>query len=205
MASRGKMNYFWMRRIHSLLGIIPLSVFVLEHFFSNSFAFQGPEAFNDMVETLQSLPLIYFIEIFVLLLPLLFHGVLGLVIAYTAKNNMLQYNYRRNWAFFLQRVTGVVALIYVVIHVYETRIATLLDGRHFTFVDMQHILEPTWAKWFYAIGILSVVYHMTNGLATAAITWGITISRRSQLMMSNVMWVAFAGISAWGLAIIFAF
>lgn len=205
MGSAGNHNYFFLRRLHSLLGIVPLSVFLLEHFFSNSFAFQGPEAFNEMVEKLQGLPLVIFLEVGIILLPLLFHAVLGLVIAYTAKNNMIQYNYGRNWAFFFQRVTGVLALIYIVMHVYETRIMAFIENRHFTFADMQMILGPTWVKLFYVVGILSVTYHMTNGLATAAITWGITKSRRSQEMAFRIMWGLFAVMSVWGISILFAF
>jgi succinate dehydrogenase / fumarate reductase, cytochrome b subunit len=205
MGSAGVDSYFILRRAHSLLGIVPLGAFLLEHFFSNSTAFSGAAAFNKLVEDLMNIPLIVFIEIFVIGLPLLFHAVLGLIISYTAKNNMLQYKYRRNWAFFLQRLTGVLALVYIVVHVYETRISAALDGRIITFADMQLLLSPTWVKAFYIVGILSIAYHFSNGLATSAITWGITVSRRSQLVMSNLMWGFFVALSVWGISILYAF
>jgi len=205
MATEANHNYFYVRRLHSLLGIIPIGIFLFEHFFANSYVFQGVKAFNGLVEALQSLPLVPFMEVGLIGLPILFHAVLGLIIFYTGKNNILDYGYYKNWMFFLQRISGIIALVYIVIHVWETKIVTALDGRHINFADMQRILEPTWVKWFYVIGILAAVFHLTNGVSTALMTWGITVSRRSQRITAIVGWALFAGMSFWGLAIFYQF
>lgn len=198
-------NYFYIRRLHSLLGIFPIGVFLLEHFFSNSYVFSGPDSFNKLVETLQSIPLVPFLEIGLIALPILFHAVLGLIIFYTGSSNFLDYGYYRNWMYFLQRVTGVIALVFIIVHVWSTRISAALDGRHIQFADMQKIFEPTWVRWFYIIGILSAVFHFTNGVCSALMTWGITVSRRSQRIVAVAGWCVFAVMGVWGLSILFSF
>lgn len=201
----GNHNYFYLRRLHSLLGIFPIGVFLFEHFFSNSFAFQGAERFNTLVEAFQGLWITPFLEIGLIGLPILFHAVLGLVIVYTGSSNFISYSYYRNWTYFFQRLTGVFVLIFVFVHVYAARITPMLAGRHVTFADMQLIFKPTWAKWFYVIGILSAAYHLTNGISTALMTWGITVSQRSQKIVSTVAWLVFVGMGVWGLLILRAF
>lgn len=198
-------NYFWLRRIHSLLGIVPIGAFILEHFFSNSYVFQGPERFNKMVEDLQGLPIVIILEIGFIGLPILFHAILGFVIMFTGSVNTNQYNKYRNWMYVLQRVTGVFAFIFIGFHVYTTRISAAIAGQVMTFNDMQHLLSPTWAKWFYGIGILSVMFHFTNGIATSLMTWGITVSPRSQRMASIVCSVLFVLMTGWGIKLVFAF
>lgn len=198
-------NYFWLKRVHSLLGIVPIGAFVLEHFFSNSYVFQGEARFNKMVEDLQGLPLVLLLEIGIIAVPLLFHAILGFVIVFTGSVNTNQYNKYRNWMYVLQRVTGVLAFIFIGFHVYTTRISAAIADQTITFVDMQHLLAPTWAKWFYGIGIASVLFHFTNGIATTLMTWGITISPRAQRMTSMACWGLFALMSVWGVKLVLAF
>ena len=205
MSTKANHNYFYVRRLHSLLGLFPIGVFLLEHFFANSHVFKGPDAFNKLVEFFQSLPLVPFLEIGLIGLPILFHAVLGLIIFYTGRSNFIDYGYYRNWMFFLQRITGVIALIFIVVHVWSTRISTLLDGRHIQFIDMQRIFEPGWVKWFYVVGILSAVFHLTNGVCTAFMTWGIAVSRRSQRIVATAGWFFFIGMGSWGLLILWQF
>lgn len=205
MASTGSHNYFWLRRVHSLLGIVPIGAFVLEHFWSNSYAFQGAERFNKMVTDLQGLPLLLVLEIGLIGLPILFHAILGFVIMFTGSVNTGHYNKYRNWMYVWQRITGMIAFVFVGFHVYTTRISAALVDQVVTFTDMQNLLAPTWAKWFYFIGILSVTFHFANGIATSLMTWGITISPRSQKITSIACWGFFAVLSYWGVKIVFAF
>ncbi len=107
--------------------------------------------------------------------------------------------------YFFQRLTGVAALIFIFFHTYEVRLAHLFSPQPITFADMHAIFHPTWAKWFYAIGILCAAFHLTNGVGTALMTWGITVSQRSQKIVAAVMWVAFLGFAGWGLLILRAF
>ena len=76
---------FWLRRLHSLSGVFPIGVFLLEHMFTNSFILQGPEAYNSKIEFLRSLPYLPFIEITFIGLPILYHAGYGMYVWFTGK------------------------------------------------------------------------------------------------------------------------
>jgi hypothetical protein len=67
--------HFYLRRLHSLTGIFPIGVFLVEHFFGNAFATRGPEAYNRYVEFLLGMPYLPALEIGLVFGPLLFHGI----------------------------------------------------------------------------------------------------------------------------------
>ena len=199
------LKYFFWRRLHSLVGIVPIGAFLLEHFYSNSYAFKGAAPFNEMVATLQGIPIVIVIEICVIILPILFHAGLGLAILYASKQNVFQYGTYRNWMYFLQRITGVFALIFVSFHVYETRVKAALEGRLVTYDFMQHYFSSGGVKIFYIVGMVSVLFHFANGIATSLITWGITVSKRSQEVAAAASWVLFFVMTVWGMKILYAF
>ena len=100
-----KGNSYLSRKIHSLLGVIPLGLFIIEHMLTNYAAFEGgAQGFKDSIKTLNDLPLVFFLELFGIWLPLLFHGVYGLYVAYQSNLNTGRFQYGRNWAFTLQRI-----------------------------------------------------------------------------------------------------
>ncbi|MBA4837787.1 succinate dehydrogenase, partial [Thermoactinomyces intermedius] len=88
---------FFNRRIHSLLGVIPVGFFLVEHLFTNYYATRGADAFVEKVEWLWGLPFLLVLEIFFIFLPLLYHGIYGLYIAFQAKNNVGNFGTFRNW------------------------------------------------------------------------------------------------------------
>ncbi len=138
---------FYFRRLHSLLGVIPVGIFLIQHLVVNQFAARGAEAFNSAAHFMDSLPFRYALEIFIIFLPLIYHAVYGVYIAFTAKNNAGQYSYMRNWLFVLQRVTGIITLIFVSWHVWETRIAAQM-GAEVNFDMMANILSFSGYAWF---------------------------------------------------------
>jgi succinate dehydrogenase / fumarate reductase cytochrome b subunit len=169
-------RHFILRKLHSLTGVVPIGAFLLEHFFTNSYALSGPAAFDRAVEDLLRLPYVVWIEWLVILLPILFHGVYGLVITASAKPNAGSYGYVRNWLYFFQRVTGVVAFVFIFFHLLHFR----FSGERPDFAQVARLFEnPAWVV-FYALGVLSVVYHFANGLWLFLINWGITIGERAQ-------------------------
>lgn len=196
------------RKIHSLLGVIPLGLFFIEHALSNYMAFdRGQEGFNDAVSLLNSLPLVFFLELFVIWLPILFHGVYGLYIAYQSNMNMGRFSYGRNWAFGLQRITGVITFIFVVWHFYETRIQLMLGnvtheelGNH-----MHQIFSSPVSLSFYVIGVIAASFHFANGLWAFLVSWGITVGPRAQKISSHICMVIFVIVSALFLLSLVAF
>ncbi len=177
-------KYFYLRRLHSLSGLLPIGLFFLEHVYSNAISLRGPEAYNEMVEKLMQIPFLPFIEVGVIAIPLLFHIILGISIYLTSKSNVVQYSHINNWRYFLQRVTGLIGIIYIGYHVWETRIQAALSGQHVSYQTMQQLLHEPGMFWFYLVGALSLTFHFCNGLWTMGITWGVTISPRSQKINS---------------------
>ena len=120
---------FALRRLHSLLGVIPLGVFLIQHLVINHFAVNSPEAFNNASDFMWNLPFKIVLETLVIYLPILFHAIYGVYIAFTSKNNVTHYSTFRNWMFLLQRITGIIAFIFIAIHVWQTRVQAAL-GQH---------------------------------------------------------------------------
>lgn len=195
---------FWYRRIHSLLGVIPVGVFLIQHLVVNHFATQGADAFNKAASFMEHLPFRYILEIFVIFLPIMYHAFYGIYIAFTAKNNTKQYGYFRNWLFYLQRISGVITLIFIVWHVWETRVAAAL-GQEVNYEMMQEILSNPWMFAFYLIGVLSTIFHFSNGLWSFCVSWGITVSKKSQKISTYVTLGIFLALSTVGIRALLAF
>jgi succinate dehydrogenase / fumarate reductase, cytochrome b subunit len=192
------------RKLHSLLGVIPLGVFLIQHLTVNHFATRGEEAFNTAAHFMETLPFRYVLETLVIFLPLLFHGIYGVYISFQAKNNVSRYGYFRNMMFLLQRVTGIVALIFITWHVWQTRVQAQF-GADVNYNMMADILASPVAVVLYLIGVISVIFHFSNGLWSFFVSWGLTVTPRSQKLFSYVTMVIFVALSIVGIRSIFAF
>ncbi|KEK26427.1 succinate dehydrogenase cytochrome B558 [Bacillus gaemokensis] len=192
------------RKWHSLMGVIPVGVFLTQHLVVNNFATRGAEAFNKAAHFMELLPFRYALEIFVIFLPILYHAIYGLYIAFTAKNNAVSYGYFRNWMFVFQRISGIVTLIFISWHVWETRIQALL-GKQVNYDMMADILNNPAMFGFYLVGVVSTIFHFANGLWTFCISWGITVSPRSQRISTYVTLAIFLGLSYVGVSALLAF
>ncbi|SFA44902.1 MULTISPECIES: succinate dehydrogenase cytochrome b558 subunit [Anoxybacillus] len=195
---------FFYRRLHSLLGVIPVGLFLTQHLVVNHFATRGAEAFNKAAAFMEQLPFRYFLEIFIIFLPLLFHAIYGLYIAFTAQNNVSRYGYFRNWMFMLQRLTGIITLIFVVWHVWETRVQAAF-GAEVNYDMMANIVANPFMLAFYIVGIVSAVFHFANGLWSFFVSWGITVTPRSQQISTYVTMGIFVALSIVGIRAILAF
>ena len=198
-------NSFLIRKLHSLSGVLPIGIFLIVHLTINSFALKGSEAYNAKVAFLSSMPLIWVAEVFLIAIPILFHAIYGIYIVYVAKNNILKYSYYRNWAFYLQRISAIVTLLFLISHVYATRISNLLYGTEVGFGMMVDILSNPATLVFYIVGLVASVYHFTNGLWTFFITWGITIGPASQRYSYVLCACLFLVINVTGIMTLLAF
>ncbi len=195
---------FYLRRLHSLLGIIPVGLFLAQHLVINHFATRGEEAFNNASNFMGSLPFVLFLEWFIIYIPLMFHAFYGVYIAFTAKNNVQRYGTFRNWMFLLQRVTGVFLVVFIAWHIYETRIQKAL-GAEVNFNMMEEILSNPFMLAFYIAGVLAATFHLANGLWSFAVTWGIAQSPRSQKIVSYITIIVFLVLSVIGVQALLAF
>lgn len=192
------------RRLHSLFGVIPVGLFLAMHLTVNHQATNGVESFNKAAEFMESLPFKNFLEIFAIFLPMLFHAIYGIYIAFTAKNNVGKFGFFRNWMFVLQRFTGVFLLIFISWHVWETRIQ-VARGAEVNFDMMANILSNPLMFWFYVVGVLSAVFHLANGLWSFCVSWGITVTPRSQVIFTYITMAIFVALSYVGISALLAF
>src|SRR5271170_1978493 len=98
----GSGTSFFLRRLHSLSGVVPIGAFLLEHFISNAEAFKGPLAYGKQVEFLNSLPGVFLMELFFIWIPILYHGLYGIYIWYRGETNVVDYPWTGNWLFTAQ-------------------------------------------------------------------------------------------------------
>src|SRR2546421_1744448 len=163
---------FLLRKLHQLSGIIPLGVFLLEHFYTNSKALTGAADFNNAVKELQSIPYILFVEIGGIFIPLIYHAVYGLFITWEARLNNLHYPYPRNWFYTIQRLTGIILFFFITFHVLNFRFG-LIPGLNMRSVatnwyDAYGIVAGEFTNTailiVYMIGIAATVWHFANGL-----------------------------------------
>lgn len=200
-------SYHW-RKLHSLLGVIPLGGFIIVHALLNFQAFErGAEGFAIGVHLINSVPLLPLLELFGVYLPILFHGIYGLYMAYQSNLNSVQYKYSRNWAFTMQRITGVITFIFVFWHFFDTRFQIYIGNSvHEELGSTMHQIATNPVMFvIYIIGVLSAAFHFSNGLWAFLISWGITISPRSQKVSSRICMIAFVLIAALFLSSLIAF
>jgi succinate dehydrogenase / fumarate reductase, cytochrome b subunit len=201
---RGKHQNFY-RKLHSLSGIIPIGVFMTVHLFVNYTATWGIDSYNKAAGFMVNLPFKYFLELFVIFLPLLFHALYGVVIARQTKNNVNEYRYFRNWKFYLQRITGLIAFIFIIWHVWETKVQVEFSGAEADYQLMANIVDNGLSLTLYIIGIVSCIYHFVNGIWTFLITWGITVSPYSQKITQYISLGLFIALTFIGIRAILAF
>lgn len=203
-----KLNSFYSRKLHSLLGIIPLGAFLAMHLLSNYEAFRGgAEAFYEQAEWINNLPFLLLLEIFAIWLPLLYHGVYGLYIAYEARNNVSNYGYFRNQMFKLQRYTGVITFVFVVWHVYGTRFQVMIGNLEVSQVGsaIHNVVTDPIYLTLYLIGIIAAVFHFTNGLWSFFVSWGIVIGPKAQRVLSSICLILFVAVSVMSVLALLAF
>lgn len=211
MESKGEslfMKGFYSRKLHSLLGVIPLGFFILEHLITNFSAVEGgSEGFNASVKFLNSMPLVLFLEIFLIWLPLLYHGVYGMYIAFQAKPNNGRFNTERNFRYLIQRITGMIVFAFLIWHIYETRVQVALGNvSHDELGAVIHdiVMQP----FFFILYIISVIaasFHFTNGVWSFLVSWGITVGPRAQKVSTYLCMGLFVILSIMFVASLFAF
>lgn len=201
--------HFILRRLHSLSGIVPIGFYLLAHIFlENSFILGGPDSFNFLVQGIARIPvpILLATEILVLWGPILFHALYGLVIVRTADvGTSLRYDYTNSYLYTLQRVTGVIALMFIGFHVCTTRLSHYFYGTEIDYNYMHSWMSsPVWFT-MYLIGALSAIFHFTNGIWTFCITWGIAVGVRAQRTLQYASVALFVLMSGTGMAILIAF
>jgi succinate dehydrogenase / fumarate reductase, cytochrome b subunit len=189
---------FAIRRLHSLTGLIAVGAFLVIHFITNVSILDGPSTYQERVDQIHRIgPVtLLFVEWLFIFLPILFHGLIGLVIVARGKRNLGLYPYRENFRYSLERWTGVVVFVFVIWHVFHTRgwfpspwwlthVTRPLGGGTFDFAKAAataaaSIQGSALVAAAYLVGVTASAYHLANGVWTAGITWGVWTSESAQ-------------------------
>src|SRR2546425_2283819 len=107
-ATRPDTSYL-LRKLHSFTGILPVGAFLAEHFWSNSAALVSPEKYNAVSQELQTIPFRPFVELFVIVLPILFHGGDGGFFFVWGEIKESQYSLGEERVFNPQRYNGLIS------------------------------------------------------------------------------------------------
>lgn len=188
---------FLLRRLHSLTGLVPVGAYMVVHLLTNSLTTWGVEPFQNAVYGIHALgPVLPIVEWGFIFGPILFHALFGVVLIYQGKPNVGNYHYTANWRYTLQRISGMVALLFIFAHVFH------LHGWFHIDAWLKYVAEPLGGAVFrpynatstlaaafqssvivpvgYTIGVLACVYHLANGIWTMGITWGVWVTPAGQ-------------------------
>jgi succinate dehydrogenase / fumarate reductase cytochrome b subunit len=110
-------------RLFSLTGVVPLGAFLVVHVVANARALRGEEAFVSTVRTFGRIPALALVEALFVYLPLAVHALLGLRMIVARRPMSRPRPYPRG-VFFAMRVTGVLVLAFLAMHLPELRFRT---------------------------------------------------------------------------------
>ena len=203
----GQGHSFLLRRLHSLTGIVPVGLFLIEHFISNAFAVNGPAAYTKQVEFLTSFPFVVALELFGIWLPILFHSLYGFYIWFRGDSNVGEYPWTGNWMYAAQRWTGAIAFFYMGWHTWHIRFTGvhILSHPASAFGKVQLEFQNTWVAMFYLVGIVAASWHFAYGLWLFAAKWGIVTGDRARRRFGYVCAIIAVVFIAVGMATMRAF
>ncbi|MGN5456367.1 MAG: succinate dehydrogenase cytochrome b558 subunit [Candidatus Kurthia intestinigallinarum] len=200
-----KEKEFYWRRLHSLLGLIPVGLFLVFHLLANFQATKGVEAFNEVSGLIEKAPFLLVLEWVVIYIPLMFHAFYGVYIAFTAKSNLKRFGTTRNWFFMLQRLSGIFLVIFIAWHIWQTRLQKAIADAEVNYDMMADIVSNPAMLAFYIVGIIAATFHLSNGIWSFLVSWGITQSKQSQKVATWVTMIFFVLLSVVGVMAILAF
>jgi succinate dehydrogenase / fumarate reductase cytochrome b subunit len=187
---------FVIRRLHSLSGFIPVGGYMVIHLLVNASVINSPASFQSNVANIHKFgALLPVLEWGLIFIPILFHAIVGVFIVVGGLPNTHNYPYGANQRYALQRYTGVIAFIFIMLHVFH------MHGWFHNSAWLKYVVEPWGGGQFkpynatstaglalqpivwlviYLVGMLSCVFHLANGLWTMGITWGVWTSPAAQ-------------------------
>ena len=199
---------FFLRRLHSLTGIVPVGAFLFEHILiSNSTAITGPAAYARQVSFLANLPLVFFLELFGIWIPIAYHALYGCYIWYRGEGNSVSYPWTGNWMYTVQRWTGGIAFAYIAWHMWTMRFTgtDLHDNPMASFGKVAAEVQHPLLLAFYVVGLIAASWHFAYGIWLFAAKWGIVSGDKAQQRLLRVCVAFFLLLSVVGLVSLYTF
>ena len=172
-------NEFLIRRLFSLCGLVPVGAYMCVHLVTNSLMLNGPSAFQKAVDQIHSLGVVLpLVEWGFIFLPIIFHAVIGTIIIKGGLSNYGTYKTTANFRYTAQRVTGMIALVFIFWHVFHMHgwihADWWIEGvkkLHGASFDPLHATSSTVAAFnvsilvpiLYLIGVMSCVFLLAPG------------------------------------------
>jgi len=190
------------KRIHSFVGIVPLGIYLILHLSRNMSTLAGPEAFDAAVRASWARPINYVWTVLLVYLPLAYHAIYGMMLTVRGeKTNFFKYPNFENLRYVFQRLSALGLLGFLFAHIFLTRVHVSAgwlaspdvnpDGQVTFGYFATHMWDLTKGTVFvYLLGILATVYHLSNGLSTFCISWGITTGANA-MKKANIVALVF--------------
>lgn len=169
MTKKVRVFQFYLRRLHGITGIFPLGYFLLFHLKEG--------------QTFMEKGII--LSLLFLWLPLLYHSLYGLFITYEGGMNVCCYSYVRNYMYFLQRLTGVFIVLFLIFHIYLMK----FGGYSGSYLDNFVLFS----------GVVISIFHLANGLFGFLMDMGITVGERAQKVAVGLSFLLFFILAIYGL------
>lgn len=196
-------RHFLARRLHSLVGIVPLGAFVVYHFWFHSYSHAGAEVYDRKLAELYAWPLKTLFSWITVYLPLIYHSIYGLFITKEAGPNFLAYGWFRNWMYTLQRASGIGLLLFIPAHLVKARFPDLFfPGETVSFAHVAEGYHHALTIAVYVAGIVGTAFHLANGVFTFGITWGLwtgPAAQRRASFFSVALFVVLAAMGFWAM------
>jgi succinate dehydrogenase/fumarate reductase cytochrome b subunit (b558 family) len=163
-----------LRRIHALAGVVPLGLFVIEHLVLHAKALRGQAAFERTIAWTESVPFWSVLEVALVVVPLAFHALYGVVLLVDPKRRGEPSPYDRSWRI-LVRGSAWVALVFIAYHVAVLRVPrwthavptshvhTLLTAHLSTASGSAAGVLVPYVAIFYLVGIAACLVHFAAG------------------------------------------
>ncbi len=196
---------FWLGKLFSLAGVVPLGLYVIVHLYQNLRSLSGAEAFDQHLAESRSFPLIVPITILVIWIPIVFHGLYGLFGIKKTRANLMQFPYFENLKYTIQRLSGIGLLIFIPAHIYKTRIEPTLSQSSLNFHHMSEALNEPLTLGVYLLGVLGVAFHLANGFWQFSIGWGLVRTERGMRRMQFISYGVFVALLTLGYGAIWGF
>lgn len=179
--------YFWLRRIHTVVGVIFPAGFIALYLVPMSSAVRGAPAVSPHT----------FLEL-ILLVLFVFHSTMAPLSMYASSVNLISYSFYGNWVYALRRLSGVVLIPFAVYHIYMMKIAK--GGASCN--HLREIMSSPWLEAFYIVGMLAIIFYMMSSVSALLFEWGLAATGRSRNSASAIMWCVAIAIAAWCMRIL---
>jgi succinate dehydrogenase / fumarate reductase cytochrome b subunit len=195
---------FMLTRLGSLFAILPLGVWTTVHLWNQLAAYTGPQAWQDAV-THHSSPASTALVFTVVLVPLVWHTVWGIVRMFRSKPNP-GITWFSNVRYIVQRLSAIGLLLFLGAHLYlawfEPR---FIRGHAELFSDISREMRfHTPTLIVYVLGVLAIAYHLANGLwSFLSMGWGVTVSKSGIAWMEKISLLLFFVLLAIGWAAVY--